>query len=121
MQRRSRERDVLFLVGAGKQNATLRRLAAEYTHAILVDSVEGDATDGSLGGLLDCHLGLGGAIPMCKDEATLILEHILIALSSSSVLIPMAPLGWAWGIGSTRESLGLGLRKLRLESEQVPS
>lgn len=45
----------------------------------------------------------------------------LIALSSSSVLIPMAPLGWAWGIGSTRESPGLGLRKLRLESEQVPS
>ena len=57
------------LVGAGEDDAAVGGFAGEDAAAFLLRGVVGDAADGGFGELLDTLFGLGGAVPVAKEES----------------------------------------------------
>ena len=66
-------------------------LAGVDALALLFGSIQRDAADGSLGLFLDLLFGLGGTVPMCQDEATLLdlLLELVPSVDLESHLLAM--------------------------------
>ena len=57
------------LVGAGEDDAAVGGFAGEDAAAFFLRGIVGNAADGGFGEFLDTLFGLGGAVPMAKEES----------------------------------------------------